>query len=90
MTRPKKLETAIRALIGIAAAGALFGASCAGVSEKLVKNVNPCGTILNCDPVEYDLLFADYPDWDVDPTCTIPSLCGGTFPYRPGAGGAAE
>lgn len=56
--------------------------SCTGVGEKVVKNVNPCGTVLNCDPVEYDLLFAEYPDWDVDPTCTIPAQCGGPFPYR--------
>ena len=54
-----------------------------GCAEKIVNNVNPCGTILNCDPLEYDLAFHqdDYPDWALDPTCTIPGFCGGTpFP----------
>jgi hypothetical protein len=57
---------------------------CAGT---IVRNVNPCGTILFCDPLEYDLAFMqdEFPDWDVDPTCTIPGLCGGTpFPTEPG------
>lgn len=49
--------------------------------SKVAKNVNPCGTILNCDPVEYDLLMnRNWPDWDLDPTCTIPGLCNGPFP----------
>ena len=69
------------------AAGATFlgymlqfpGVGCGG---KLLRNVNPCGTILNCDPLEYDLAFNDhYPNYGADPTCTIPGFCGGTpFP----------
>jgi hypothetical protein len=56
------------------------GAGCVG---KIVNNVNPCGTILNCDPLEYDLAFHDmFPDYAVDPTCTIPGFCGGT-PFPP-------
>lgn len=55
---------------------------------KVVRNVNPCGTVLNCDPIEYDLLWADFPDFERDPTCTIPGLCGGVFPYDPGDGAA--
>jgi hypothetical protein len=62
--------------------------SCTGVGEKLVNNVNPCGTILNCDPVEYDLLTTDFPDWDIDPTCTVPGQCGSIWPGYPG--GAAD
>ena len=54
--------------------------SCTGMAEKVVNNVNPCGTILNCDPVEYDLLTTDFPDWDLDPTCTIPGQCGTVWP----------
>ncbi len=59
--------------------GTLLQVECIG---KVVRNVNPCGTILNCDPKEYDFMWQDkFPDWDIDPTCTIPSMCGGVFPY---------
>jgi len=59
-----------------------------GCFSKLANNVNPCGVILVCDPVEYDLLFQDFPDYNVDPTCTIPGLCGGTpFPLSTGTTG---
>jgi len=51
---------------------------------RLSHNINPCGTILNCDPVEYDLLMNSFPDWSKDPTCTIPGLCGGVFPFGTG------
>jgi hypothetical protein len=64
--------------IGVAVVtGSVLELSCGGVAEKVVQNVNPCGTILECDPVEYDLLTQDYPDWDLDPTCTVPGQCGG-------------
>ena len=77
----------------ITTAGAFFGtmlqfpgADCSG---KIIRNVNPCGTILNCDPLEYDLAFHqdEYPNWNIDPTCTIPGLCdtqGVPFPVSPG------
>lgn len=73
-------------------AGTLFqlgGMSCTSLGEKVVKGVNPCGTIFNCDPAEYDLLTTDFPDWDIDPTCTIPGQCGSVWPVLPG-GGAAQ
>jgi len=62
------------------------GLGCLG---RVARNVNPCGTILVCDPLEYDLLFNnenDWPNWDVDPTCTIPGFCGNT-PFPPSTGG---
>lgn len=62
--------------------------SCTGMAEKVVNNVNPCGTIFNCDPVEYDLLTTDFPDWELDPTCTIPGQCGTVWPI--GGGTAAQ
>lgn len=56
----------------------------AGCLSRAAQMINPCGTILNCDPLEYDLAFQDWvPDWDLDPTCTIPGMCGGT-PFPPG------
>ena len=56
-----------------------FLPSCKGVLTTL----NPCGTILGfCEPEEIDLLFADVPDFSIDPTCTIPGF--GFDPAAPG------
>jgi len=60
-----------------------------GCLSRVAQAVNPCGTILNCDPLEYDLAFQDWvPNYNIDPTCTIPGLCGNT-PFPP-AGGADD
>ena len=64
--------------------GTVFELSCinrlSGIGGRIGKNINPCGTIIDCDPVEWDLMFNSYPDWNLDPTCTIPGLCGGDWP----------
>jgi hypothetical protein len=45
--------------------------------EGLLTTFNPCGNILAfCSEEDIDLLFADIPDFDLDPTCTIPFGCG--------------
>ena len=53
-----------------------------GCLSKVGRNVNPCGTILNCNPAEWDWMMhnGDYPNYDVDPTCVIPGQCGSTWP----------
>ena len=79
MKRSRKWELSVALFLSAAMTGS-FGFT--GCTEKVVKNFNPCGTILNCDPVEYDLMMNDWPDWDLDPTCTIPGQCGGVFPYN--------
>ncbi len=41
--------------------------------ESVLTTVNPCGTVFAfCDPQDVDVLFATIPDFDLDPTCTIP------------------
>lgn len=58
---------------------ALIGTSLAILPscEGLLTTINPCGTILNfCTQEDIDLLFADVPDYDLDPTCTIPFATG--------------
>ena len=52
--------------------------SITGCLNKIGRNVNPCGTILACDPAEWDWMMhnRDYPNWSIDPTCTIPGQCG--------------
>lgn len=39
-----------------------------------LTTVNPCGTILTCLPSDIDLIFSDIPNYDLDPTCTIPGF----------------
>ena len=66
--------------------------------ETALTTVNPCGSIFGfCDPIDMDLMFADIPDYDLDPTCSIPyygvtnpATAGGcatsvTYPYTPGS-----
>lgn len=59
-----------------------------GCIGKVANNINPCGTILNCNAFQYDIMMhGAYPDWNVDPSCTIPGLCSGLpFPYGGGGG----
>lgn len=41
--------------------------------ETVATTLNPCGTIFGfCDPTDIDRMFADIPDYELDPTCTIP------------------
>jgi hypothetical protein len=85
-----KWHTIVVRFLMVALSGSVMTLSCTGLTEKLANNVNPCGTILNCDPVEYDLLTTDFPDWDIDPTCTIPGQCGGTWPVNGGGTAATQ
>lgn len=81
MRRTRKWEAAVALLL----AGALTGSvGQLGCIQKITHNFNPCGTILNCDAAEYDLMMNDFPDWNLDPTCTIPGQCGGVFPFNTG------
>ncbi len=72
--------------------GTLAGAGC----NTAARWLNPCGTLLVCDPTSPDLgrlawdrAFLDWPDYDVDPTCTVPYACGG-WPPAVGGGGTTE
>lgn len=41
--------------------------------ETVLTTFNPCGSIFGfCDPVDVNRLFAEVPDLDHDPSCTIP------------------
>jgi hypothetical protein len=55
----------------VASGGSLMGLlpSC----KTTLTTFNPCGTIFAfCEPYQVDALFADVPEYDVDPTCSIP------------------
>jgi hypothetical protein len=55
--------------------------------EQFLMAVNPCGTVLTCSPQTwYETVvwpFVKFPDFERDPSCTIPYGCGTWF------GGAA-
>lgn len=78
MRRPLRI---LRAASIVVIAGTCFqfgGCSPAGVVQY-VANFNPCGTILDCDPVQYRFMTSGYDgpgaDPDIDPACTFPPFC---------------
>lgn len=52
---------------------------CLSGAASYVANYNPCGTILECDPITYRFIQSGYEgpgvDVDVDPFCTWPPYC---------------
>jgi hypothetical protein len=83
----------LRVFLSLAIAGSCFQFSACSPSGigSFISNINPCGTILACDPVEYTFLTSGYEgpgvDIDVDPFCTYPPWCNygapGTDPFAP-------
>lgn len=71
----------IAMIASLVASGTVFQtAACA--PRALVnfgRNFNPCGTVLNCDPVLFRFISSGYQgpgvDPDVDPACTFPPFC---------------
>ncbi len=64
--------------------GVLFQlGGCGGVGGLInfAQNLNPCGSILACDPVQFRFLTSGYEgpgvDPDIDPACTFPPFCAG-------------
>lgn len=72
---------ALRALSLIACVGTCFQLGGCGVGDALsyVAKINPCLTILACDPVTYEFVRSGYrgpgADPKVDPACTYPPYC---------------
>lgn len=52
---------------------------CFDSAVGFARNFNPCATILNCDPGDYEFLTSGYSgpgaDPDVDLACTFPPFC---------------
>jgi len=74
-------------LIGAATlTGCVFASGLLPSCQTALTTVNPCGSIFGfCDPTDIDLLFADVPDYNLDPTCTIPYY--GVYGDDQGGGG---
>jgi hypothetical protein len=69
--------------------GATYGLT--GCLSSVATNFNPCGTVLTCDPAEWDLMLMDptEPNYDYNPTCSIPGLLNCDTPIT-GVAGAAD
>ena len=56
----------------------LGGCTLGGIGQY-IANVNPCGTVLACNPVEYRFITSDYHgpgvNPGIDPACTFPPFC---------------
>ena len=76
----------LQILLASSVCGASFGMT--GCLSSAVQNFNPCGTVLNCDPAEWDLMQMDplQPNYDYNPTCPIPGLLNCTDPISGLAG----
>ena len=59
--------------------GMLYSCSPVPVAINGITSVNPCGTILVCDPREYSFIMSGYEGPGVDPSldifCTYPPFC---------------
>ncbi|MFH1745617.1 MAG: hypothetical protein ABIG44_01100 [Planctomycetota bacterium] len=82
----------LRLVLGLTIAGTLYGSGCLpDGTVQFVRDYNPCGTILNCDPVAYEFLTSGYEgpgvNVDIDPACTYPPYCNvynpGSDPFSP-------
>lgn len=74
--KPRSLRSRIAALTAVAISGGTLFLSLPSC-ETTLKTLNPCATVLDfCDANDIELLFADIPDYRLDPTCTIPYLTG--------------
>ena len=53
-----------------------------GTAAAAIASINPCGTLLDCDPAYYQFITSgiDGPGVraDIDPFCTYPPFCGAT------------
>ena len=73
-----------RLAVAVTIASACFRFGCFSATTNYVAGFNPCGTIINCDPVSYEFLTSGYrgpgADPDIDPACTYPPYCNRTNP----------
>src|SRR5262245_36768898 len=72
--------------------GALYTVPGPGCAQTLARNVNPCGTRLVCDPLEYEYAVGNFdplnPDFEACPVSVFVADCaGGVFPPLTGGTG---
>lgn len=61
--------------------GTAFQFGGCGNAVGFLRDFNPCGSVLACDPVTFRFLTSGYQgpgvDVEVDPSCTFPPFCPG-------------
>lgn len=72
-------------ILGMVATGSIELATCSPSSIlSTVGGINPCGTVLTCDPATYNFIRAGYNGPGVNPNvdvfCTYPPFCGTSDP----------
>ncbi len=82
MRRLRKSLTTVAALLTAGTCLQVGGCNVLGMARTAIDSINPCGTILNCDPRTYQFLRSgiDGPGVrpDIDPFCTFPPFCTST------------
>ncbi len=80
MKRNNRGGTIRRALVSMALGGTVFQLGFLPSCSSVLSVFNPCGTIFGfCEQEDLDLLLSDgIPNFDLDPTCTIPFATGGS------------
>ena len=75
MWRKVGLKLALTA--GLVTGGTLYAGGC---YQDLLVSVNPCGTVFAfCTPGDWLRAIdpvIEYPDYELDPSCTMPFRCG--------------
>jgi hypothetical protein len=75
-------KTLVTLTTTLAVGGSCFqlgGCDALGVAVGAISNINPCGTLLNCDPAQYAFIQSGIdgpgvvPEWD--PFCVYPPFC---------------
>ena len=76
--RPRTYAKILALAAPLATGGMMLQVSCSGAAN-LLGQVNPCGTILACDPLLYRLIAADIDSPGVRPEidifCSYPPFC---------------
>ncbi len=72
----------MRLALAVLATGTVYqvgGCTASGIGH-FIGQFNPCGTILNCDPIQYRFVRSGYVGPGADPSvdlfCTYPPYCG--------------
>ncbi|MCZ6682604.1 MAG: hypothetical protein O7B26_05415 [Planctomycetota bacterium] len=92
MRRQRLLRKAMLGVVSVCAGGFVFQSGC----TNLILGVTPCGTVFTfCSPADIaNLIFPllELPDFDADPSCTIPLGCGdgGVLPPLDGGPGGGD
>jgi hypothetical protein len=78
----KKFMAGAIAVLSAGSVAAIFP-SC----ETIATSLNPCGSVFGfCEPNDVVRMFGSIPDYDIDPTCTLP-LFGVESGNQQGGGG---